>query len=139
MSVIDNAKKHFAEQDVKVIEVPEWGEDDKPLRIFSKPLTLAETSKLYKMSKEDDLTMMAYVLIYKALDESGEKLFTIADKKTLLERVDRDVLIRVSMVSLIPYIIMPIFDSLLSCTSTVSSLLLFRHPLVLLFLFLRRN
>ena len=54
MSVIDNAKKHFAEQDVKVIEVPEWGEDDKPLRIFSKPLTLAETSKLYKMSKEDD-------------------------------------------------------------------------------------
>ena len=33
---------------------------------------------------------------YKALDEAGEKLFTIADKKTLLERVDRDVLIRIS-------------------------------------------
>ena len=74
MSAIDNAKKHFAEQDVKVIEVPEWGEDDKALKIYSKPLTLAETSKLYKMSKEDDLTMMAYVLIYKALDENGDKL-----------------------------------------------------------------
>ena len=84
MSVIDNAKKHFAEQDVKVIEVPEWGEDDKPLRIFSKPLTLAETSKLYKMSKEDDLTMMAYVLIYKALDENGDKLFDLGDKNALL-------------------------------------------------------
>ena len=37
------------------------GDGDKPLKIYSKPLTLSETSKLYKMSKEDDLTMMAYV------------------------------------------------------------------------------
>ncbi len=96
MSVIDNAKKHFAEQDVRVIEVPEWGEDDKPLRIFSKPLTLAETSKLYKMSKEDDLTMMAYVLIYKALDENGDKLFDLGDKNALLNSVDREILISVA-------------------------------------------
>jgi len=96
MSVIDNAKKHFAEQDVKVIEVPEWGEDDKPLRIFSKPLTLAETSKLYKMSKEDDLTMMAYVLIYKALDENGDKLFDLGDKNALLNSVDREILVGVA-------------------------------------------
>ena len=74
MKAIERAKAHFAEQDVKVIEVAEWGEDDKPLKIYSKPLTLAETSKLYKMSKEDDLTMMAYVLIYKALDDNGDKL-----------------------------------------------------------------
>jgi hypothetical protein len=96
MSVIDNAKKHFAEQDVKVIKVPEWGEDDKPLRIFSKPLTLAETSKLYKMSKEDDLTMMAYVLIYKALDENGDKLFDLGDKNALLNSVDREILVSVA-------------------------------------------
>ena len=96
MSVIDNAKKHFAEQDVKVIEVPEWGEDDKPLRILSKPLTLAETSKLYKMSKEDDLTMMAYVLIYKALDENGDKLFDLGDKNALLNSVDREILVSVA-------------------------------------------
>jgi hypothetical protein len=96
MSVIDNAKKHFAEQDVKVIEVPEWGEDDKPLKIYSKPLTLAETSKLYKMSKEDDLTMMAYVLIYKALDENGDKLFDLADKNALLNNVDREILVGVA-------------------------------------------
>jgi hypothetical protein len=96
MSAIDNAKKHFAEQDVKVIEVPEWGEDDKPLKIYSKPLTLAETSKLYKMSKEDDLTMMAYVLIYKALDENGDKLFDLADKNALLNNVDREILVGVA-------------------------------------------
>ena len=96
MKAIENAVKHFAEQDVKVIEVPEWGEDDKPLRIFSKPLTLAETSKLYKMSKEDDLTMMAYVLIYKALDENGDKLFDLGDKNALLNSVDREILVSVA-------------------------------------------
>jgi len=96
MSAIDNAKKHFAEQDVKVIEVPEWGDENKPLKVYSKPLTLAETSKLYKMSKEDDLTMMAYVLIYKALDENGDKLFDLADKNALLNQVDGEILVGVA-------------------------------------------
>lgn len=96
MKAIENAKKHFAEQDVKVIKVPEWGTDDEPLTIYSKPLTLAETSKLYKMSKEDDLTMMAYVLIFKALDSDGEKLFTLEDKVSLLNKVDQEVLVRVA-------------------------------------------
>ncbi len=96
MSVIDNAVKHFEAQDVRVTLVPEWGQDDEPLKIYSKPLTLSETSKLYKMSQEDDLTMMAYVLIYKALDSEGEKLFDIGDKNKLLNKVDREVLVRVA-------------------------------------------
>jgi len=81
---------------VRVTQVPEWGQDDEPLKIYSKPLTLSETSKLYKMSQEDDLTMMAYVLIYKALDSEGEKLFDIGDKNKLLNKVDREVLVRVA-------------------------------------------
>nr|BAR29165.1 putative phage tail assembly chaperone [uncultured Mediterranean phage uvMED] len=96
MKAIERAKTHFAEQDVKVIKVPEWGEEDKPLEIYSKPLTLSETSKLYKMSKNDDLAMMAYVLIYKALDENGDKLFTLDDKGSLLNNVDQEVLVRVA-------------------------------------------
>ena len=96
MSVIDNAVKHFEAQDVRVTLVPEWGEESEPLKIYSKPLTLSETSKLYKMSQEDDLTMMAYVLIYKALGSDGEKLFDIGDKNKLLNKVDREVLVRVA-------------------------------------------
>lgn len=97
MKPIDRAKNHFESKDIKVIEVPEWAdEDNKPLKIFAKPLTLAETSKLYKMSKEDDLTMMAYVLIYKALDENGDKMFELSDKMSLLNGVDREVLVRIA-------------------------------------------
>ena len=96
MKAIERAKEHFAQQDVKVIEVPEWGNEDKPLKIYSKPLTLSETSKLYKMSKDDDLTMMAYVLIYKALDENGDKLFDLSDKRALLNDVDQQILVNVA-------------------------------------------
>jgi len=97
MSAIDNAKKHFDSLETKIIEVPEWGEDeDNSLKIYCKPITLSETSKFMKLAKDDEVQLLAYVLIYKALDETGEKLFTIADKKALLEKVDRDVLIRVS-------------------------------------------
>ena len=53
MKAIERAKTHFAEQDVKVIKVPEWGEEDKPLEIYSKPLTLSETSKLYRKIKSE--------------------------------------------------------------------------------------
>ena len=77
MSVIDNAVKHFDEQDVRVTLVPEWGQDNEPLKIYSKPLTLS-------------------VLIYKALDGEGAKLFDIGDKNKLLNSVDREVLVRVA-------------------------------------------
>jgi|TARA_R100000030_G_scaffold74032_3_gene57277 hypothetical protein len=96
MKAIERAKSHFEDQDVKVIKVPEWGSEDEPLKIYAKPLTLSETSKLYRMSKNDDLTMMAYVLIYKALDENGDKLFSLEDKNPLLNKVDQDVLVRVA-------------------------------------------
>jgi hypothetical protein len=96
MKAIERAKEHFAQQDVKVIEVPEWGNEDESLKIYSKPLTLSETSKLYKMSKDDDLTMMAYVLIYKALDENGDKLFDLSDKRALLNDVDQQILVDVA-------------------------------------------
>ena len=96
MSVIDKAKQHFSGQDITKNAVPEWGDENEPLYIYSKPLSLGETSKLYKLSKEDDLTMMAYVLIYKALDENGDKLFTLDDKGSLLNNVDQEVLVRVA-------------------------------------------
>lgn len=97
MKAIERARSHFEAREIKEIHVPEWGDESgEPLKIFAKPLTLAETSKLYKMSKEDDLTMMAYVLIYKALDANGDKLFDVGDKQLLLNNVDREVLVRVA-------------------------------------------
>ena len=96
MKAIERAKAHFDSLDVKKIVVPEWGDDNAPLEIYAKPLTLQETSKLYAMAKDNEMTMLAYVLIYKALDANGDQIFSLEDKQTLLTKVDRNVLIRVS-------------------------------------------
>mgnify|MGYP001200103553 FL=1 len=91
MKAIEKAKSHFDLQDIQSYYVEEWD-----LKIFWKPLTLGETAKLFKVSKEDSLTMMAMVLIYKALDEEGNKIFSIDDKPALLNNVDRNVLVKVA-------------------------------------------
>ena len=96
MSVLDNMTQHFSSQEVKVIEVPEWGEEGAPLQIYHKPFTLSEQKKLYSMSKEDNIEMLAYTLILKAIDENGEKLFTLADKPALMHKVDPYILARVA-------------------------------------------
>jgi len=96
MSVIDRVKEHFENQGVKKIEVPEWGEEGKPLIIYSKPFTMAEKRNLFKGARNDDLSVLVDVLHLKALDQDGNKLFKIDDKKVLLNKCDPDVLSRVA-------------------------------------------
>ena len=97
MSVIDKAKAHFDSLEIKEIEIPEWSDGDEVLKVYAKPLTLAEMSKLQRYAKDDDVALMAYCLIHKALDADGEKVFDISDKHALMNGVDKDVLARVAM------------------------------------------
>lgn len=96
MSVLDTAKAHFSAQEMRCIEVPEWGEENAPLLIFSKPFTLAEKQRLYKNAKDSELEVLVYTLILKALDSEGNKLFSLEDKHVLMHKVDPDVLTRVA-------------------------------------------
>jgi hypothetical protein len=91
MSAIESAKKHFDSLGIKKIEVPEW-----ELTIYAKPLTLAEMSKMQKLAQDNDVELMAYCLITKALDENMEKIFSIGDKHDLMNHVDKDVLAEVT-------------------------------------------
>ena len=96
MKIIDKAKAHFDSLEIKEILIPEWSEGDEVLKIYAKPLTLSEMSKLQKYAKDDDVALMAYCLLYKALDSDGEKVFDLSDKHTLMNGVDKDVLARVA-------------------------------------------
>ena len=96
MKLIDKAKAHFDSLDVKEIEIPEWSDGDKVLKVYAKPLTLAEMSKLQRYAKADDVALMAYCIIDKALDAEGNQLFDKGDKHALMNRVDKDVLARVA-------------------------------------------
>tara|TARA_R110000737_G_scaffold352564_1_gene399107 strand:+ start:800 stop:1081 length:282 start_codon:yes stop_codon:yes gene_type:complete len=77
------------------MEVEEWADESGTFKIYAKPLTLQESSKLYRLSKNDDLALLAYALIHKALDESGDKMFTMDDKHKLMNSVDVTVLTKI--------------------------------------------
>lgn len=93
---IDNVVAHFDSQEIKKIEVKEWGTDEEPLEIFTKPLTLQESKRLIKMANGGDLEVMVYAIITKSLDADGNKLFTLADKETLMTKADVEVLSNVA-------------------------------------------
>jgi len=94
--IIDQIKSHFNAKETKIIEVPEWGNEEHPLYIHASPMTLAQKNRLYKMAKDDDLGLMVETLIMKAKDKDGNSLFSRADKPDLMRACDPDVLIRVA-------------------------------------------
>ena len=96
MNIIDRVKAHFESKGVKTIEVSEWGEEGKPLVIYAQPMTLAETRNLFKGAKNDDLGVMVDVIVLKAKDADGNKIFKLDDKQVLLNNADPSVIARVS-------------------------------------------
>lgn len=91
MDAIDLVREHFASLGTKKIEVPEW-----KLTIYATPVTLGEKNRLYRKSKESDMELLVDIVIMKACDANGQKLFTLEHKITLLNRADSNVLARVA-------------------------------------------
>jgi len=98
MKIIDRAKSHFESLGVQSIEVPEWkDEDGKPTVIYWNPITLSEKNKLFKKSDNmSDVSILADIVLMKALDKNGNKVFTLEDKLALMHKVDSDVLSKVA-------------------------------------------
>ena len=84
MALIDQ----IAGLDLLNIEAPEWGENGEPLKIYFRPFTLADGAKINKHAKGNEHEIMAYTLIFKALDTDGKPLFNLSDKHTLMNSVD---------------------------------------------------
>ncbi len=91
MDPIDLVREHFASLGTRKIEVPEW-----KLTVYAAPVTLAEKNRLYKKSKESDMELLVDLLIMKATDANGQKLFTLEHKPTLLNKADSNVVARVA-------------------------------------------
>ena len=97
--ILEQAKEHFKAIDRKIIDVPEWG-----ITVYAKPLTLADKRILTRNTKPDDVTLFADVLILKAEDKEGKKLYSLEDKQTLMRSVDPEVVARVAqdILSVVP-------------------------------------
>jgi len=95
MGAIDNAKKHFKDQGRKEIVVPEWGDGKNPLTIYSYPITVRDRNWAAEFAENDPINMVVYTLIRMAQYEDGSKVFDLADKKALMDKVDSTVVVRV--------------------------------------------
>ena len=91
MDAIDLVREHFASHGTRKIDVPEW-----KLVVYSSPVTLSEKNRLYRKSKDSDMELLVDILIMKATDEHGTKLFTVEHKPTLLNKADSNVVGRVA-------------------------------------------
>lgn len=99
MKIIDRAKSHFESLGVQSIEVEEW-QDDKgqPTTIYWQPITLAEKKKLFNKTENlNDAGLLADVVIMKAIDKDGEKIFSLEDKLPIMHKVDSDVLSKIAI------------------------------------------
>ena len=98
MSVIDIAKSHFDNIGVQSMEVFEWkDENGKPVILYWNPITLLEKNRLLKKSDNlNDIAILADVLVMKALDKDGKKIFKLEDKQTLMEKADPNILQRIA-------------------------------------------
>ena len=105
MKFIDRAKSHFESLGVQSLEVEEWKDEaGNPSTIYWNPITLSEKNKLFKKSDNlADVGILADIVIMKAIDKDGNKLFTLEDKIGLMHKVDSDVLSRIatSMVQIV--------------------------------------
>ena len=91
--ILANAKTHWREKLVAPMEsvvVPEWD-----ATIFFKPTTLAQRNTIFRYVNDGSLESLVQTLIIRALDEDGKRLFSNADKKDLMEKVDPDVIVYV--------------------------------------------
>ena len=98
MSVLDHARSHFENIGVQSIEVPEWkDENGKPSIIYGNPINLYEKNILFKKSGNmSDVSILADILVMKALDKDGNKIFKPEDKMALMYKVDSDVVAKIA-------------------------------------------
>jgi hypothetical protein len=91
MDAIDLVREHFAALGTRRIEVPEW-----KLTVHATPVTLAEKNRLYRRAKDSDMELLVDVLILKATDKDGKKLFDPEHRVVLLNKADSNVIARVA-------------------------------------------
>jgi len=90
MSKIGDQIRSNTEFERTKISVEEWGQDGEPLVLFSTPLLAGEFSRLQKKHKDfinnPSVDGLVDLIIMKAQDAEGEKVFDIEDRPILLRQ-----------------------------------------------------
>lgn len=92
------AKELRTRREVKAreVEVPEWGDDSGSFKLYCRPVTCYDMNQLQKKHpnflNNTTIAAMVDLIIMKAEDQSGERLFTAADDRMELMGEHTDVI-----------------------------------------------
>lgn len=96
MSILDAISSHYADQTIR-IEVPEWRDvATLPEVIYSRPYTLYDERSMKQFARDDNPDGFAEVVVRKAVDEKGARLFADGDRPALVRVCPAAVLKRIA-------------------------------------------
>lgn len=99
MTILEQAVAHFkaGREQLEKLSVPEWSENGTAATIYFKPtMSLMERGRIMKAFNSDNPALaLAEVLVIRALDEQGNKLFRPSDKAQLVREVDEEIIARI--------------------------------------------
>ncbi len=98
MSIIDQAIAHYETQERLIISIPEWGAANNPLQIHVFPMTMAEVNLIQRIARKNasNIEHAANIIIVKARDKNGNRLFKLEDRDALMQKVDYRVVSRIA-------------------------------------------
>lgn len=97
-AITDRAKAHYEglRNEIKgPILVPEWGEENNPLKIYYKIMNLAEQDIILKHIREGSLKSLVQTIITRSLNGDGDKLFRPIELTELYKHADAGVIERI--------------------------------------------
>src|SRR5262245_42695478 len=101
-NLLEKAKQHFKElvssEGLCCMEVPEWGEENQPARLYFKPLAalpIKTYSRLISLGSEQTVEAFVEMLILRCLDSEGQPLFKMVDKTEMLREISPVVVCRI--------------------------------------------
>jgi hypothetical protein len=96
MSALDRLTGHFERLGRQSIEMPELSEEGQPpFIVYWRPLTVDEHARLFGGEKRMDDRLYAELIVMKAEDAEGRKMFRFEDAPALKTRASRSVLKRI--------------------------------------------
>lgn len=108
MDLLNRIRQQGRAQELRRLEVPEWGEvtaegvndPAQPLVAWYRAVTLEDQSFVHQAANGDRWKMAAHLVALKLLDADGKRLFRQIDATVLMEEAQFDVVTRLSMAML---------------------------------------
>ena len=95
MSLIDKLKDDFQSLGVQSMDIEH--KDGSVTKVYWNPITLSEKKKLFdKSTNLNDVSLLADIVVMKAIDKDGKKLLSLEDKLSLMHSVNSETIANVA-------------------------------------------